>query len=63
MNLDLPDAQIAAIVGSAAKNSTISNDGTDEITKTLMLKRQRNFDSEGAEAEWRVTDSILVLTT
>lgn len=54
MDLNLPDAQIAAVIGSTTADP-------DEIKKTLMLKRQRDFDVDGAEAEWRVSEKILLL--
>jgi len=32
-----------------------------EPNRTLLLKRQRDFDVDQAEAEWRVADNVLML--
>ncbi|KAJ7160820.1 hypothetical protein C8R46DRAFT_1284553 [Mycena filopes] len=50
-----PDAQIVAM-------SSGSGGATDAGHAALMLKRERALDVDGATAEWRVADSLLVLT-
>lgn len=51
VDLTLPDAQIVAMFG-----------GSSNKDSTLMLKRQRDFNVDTAEAEWRVQEGILVIS-
>ena len=46
----MPDAQIMAIFG-----------GTSSEDSVLMLKRQRDFDVDGASAEWRVQEGVVLI--
>ncbi len=54
VDLTLPDAQLVALhgVGGAADADSDGNEGGGG--GALMLKRQREFDVEGARAEWDV---------
>jgi hypothetical protein len=76
INLNLSDAEIVAMAsaqhaGTASATAAILHkateagrdqaDGDNEAAKMLMLKRQRDFDVDGARAEWRVADSVLIV--
>lgn len=50
MDVSLPDAHLVSIFGGS------SSEGS-----ALMLKRQRDFDVEGAKAEWRVADGVVII--
>ncbi|KAJ7584911.1 pre-RNA processing PIH1/Nop17-domain-containing protein [Mycena floridula] len=52
INLNLSDAEIVATSGTTEYSET---------EKSLLLKRQRRFDVEGAVSEWRAADGKLVL--
>ncbi|KAF8901052.1 pre-RNA processing PIH1/Nop17-domain-containing protein [Gymnopilus junonius] len=74
INLALSDAEIAARVGalyasfspsSTAKPKSLEEEKDkrkqEETTRLLQLKRQRDFDVDGAEAEWKVgSDTVTV---
>ena len=51
IDLALPDAQIVAMFG-----------GSSNEDSALMLKRQRDFDVDTAEAEWRVQEGIIIIS-
>lgn len=50
VDVSLPDAQLVSIFGSQS--------GDDSV---LMLKRQRDFDVDGAQAAWRVADGVVTI--
>lgn len=52
INLNLSDAEIVATLGATEYSET---------EKALKLKRLRSFDVDGASAEWRVAEKMLVL--
>ncbi|KAJ7041272.1 pre-RNA processing PIH1/Nop17-domain-containing protein [Mycena alexandri] len=54
IDFGVSDAEIVAMSGG--------NGSTDSGHAALMLKRERALDVDGATAEWRVADSLLVLT-
>lgn len=45
--------------GTAGAGDATSTDGTADAA--LTLKRQRVFDVQGARAEWRVAEGVLVV--
>lgn len=62
VNLGVSDAEIVA---TSSSKTSVSLHGTpdDEIhepNRILTLKRQRDLDVDGAIAEWRVAEGILV---
>ncbi|KAI5119345.1 hypothetical protein M0805_004022 [Coniferiporia weirii] len=72
INLNLPDAQIGRIGASRVDDAvdTEEAEGLDvdtlrvkgyNVGQALRLKRQRDFDVDGARAEWRVQEGKLVL--
>lgn len=65
INLELPDAEIVAKTppqSHGAMLATSQTPGQDSIqNNTLTLKRQRDFNVDGARAEWRVADKVLVV--
>ncbi|KAH8112119.1 hypothetical protein DFH11DRAFT_1788451 [Phellopilus nigrolimitatus] len=72
INLDLPDAQIGKINGSWVEEvpdtAAVAEINADTLRikghnagEALRLKRQRNFDIESAQAEWRVGEEKLII--
>ena len=70
INLDLPDAQIGKIGAVQVGDDPSREDVLDldlealrikghNAGEALRLKRQRDFDVEGAKAEWRINDRNL----
>jgi hypothetical protein len=49
INLSLSDAELVA-------------SGSGESSSLLALKRMRNFDTDGAKAQWNVSDKTIFLT-
>ena len=47
--------------GSGEGNQTEIRDVDADLNNSLMLKRQREFDIDAAQAEWRVADGVLVV--
>ncbi|PFH49998.1 hypothetical protein AMATHDRAFT_96732, partial [Amanita thiersii Skay4041] len=60
INLDLSDAEIVARASLSAAAQQ-QPDSSKVSGTTLTLKRQRDFDVDGARAEWRVADPVLVV--
>ena len=73
INLDLPDAQIGKI-GAVQVGGDGDDPSREDVLdldlealrvkghnagEALRLKRQRDFDVEGAKAEWRINDRKL----
>ena len=50
LDLSMSDAQLMATFG-----------GTSSEDSALMLKRQRDFDVDGATAEWRVQEGVVLI--
>lgn len=74
LNLDASDAELMATFSEPKYDSYFSNaelnrNGKDSsisgrnslVDSALMLKRMRNLDVDGAKAEWRVGEGILVI--
>jgi hypothetical protein len=63
VSLDLSDAEIVATSSSKTSVSLHGTSGEEahEPDNILTLKRQRDLDVDGATAEWRVAEGILVL--
>jgi hypothetical protein len=67
IDLSLSDAEIASRIGSSYSGSTLSSASDDEwkarqqeeTTAALRLKRQRDLDVDGAEAEWKIGSGIV----
>jgi len=60
VNLNISDAEIVA--SASTKTSVIlSNVEPSEPNNILTLKRQRDFDVDGASSEWRVDENVLVI--
>ena len=57
LDLGISDAEIT----SRIHNSEIK-DKTEETTRTLLLKRQRDFDVDNTKAEWRVAEGVLTVS-
>lgn len=63
INLDLSDAEITYLVGTRWGSAVghppheQQQGKQEETTRTLLLKRQPDFNVERAEAEWRVEGS------
>lgn len=47
--------------GSVEGNRRGIRDVDADLNNSLMLKRQREFDIDAAQAEWRVADGVLVV--
>ena len=47
--------------GSMEGNRSEMRDVDTDLNNSLMLKRQREFDIDAAQAEWRVDDGVLVV--
>ena len=68
IDLALSDAEIAARVGGvyAQLPKPLSDEERhsrkqEETTRVLQLKRQRDFDVDGAEAEWKIgSDTVTI---
>ena len=61
LDVSLPDAQLVSLFGGTTSDE--SGDGTSSmLNAALNLKRQRNFDVDGADAEWRVADGVVVIS-
>jgi len=60
INLQLSDAEIVATSGTSAHTPS-AQQGQEEPNKTLTLKRQREFNVDGAKAQWRVADGVLTV--
>lgn len=56
IDLDISDAEIT----SRIHNSEIE-DKAENTTRTLLLKRQRDFDVDNTKAEWRVAEGVLIV--
>ena len=73
LNLDASDAELIATFSKSKYDSAFSNakfNGNSEdsiggekslVDSVLMLKRMRDLDVDGAKAEWRVGEGILVI--
>jgi hypothetical protein len=61
IDLSLSDAEIASRVGASYSQSAAEwKARQEEETKAvLQLKRQRDFDVDGAEAEWKIGSGIV----
>ncbi|EDR09406.1 uncharacterized protein LACBIDRAFT_293894 [Laccaria bicolor S238N-H82] len=57
IDLNISDAEIT----SRIHNSEI-RDKTEDTTRTLLLKRQRDFDVDNTKAEWRVAEGVLIVS-
>lgn len=53
---DIPDSQT-----TAADSPILIQQKTDETKRTLLLKRQRFFDMDAADAEWRINSGTVHL--
>lgn len=64
VNLDLSDAEIVSLASSSTSLTLhgASEEAGTESNNILTLKRQRDFDVDNVNAEWKVADSILVVT-
>lgn len=63
MNLDLSDAEIVSLASSVTSVSLhgTSEEAGMEPSNTLTLKRQRDLDVDGANAEWNIAEGVLFL--
>ena len=67
IDVSLSDAEIASRTAASYSGSTLSDAEADkwkarqqeETTTALQLKRQRDFDVEAAEAEWKIGSGIV----
>jgi len=69
INLSLSDGEIASHVASTYQSKakpTLSEEELDQnkardTARTLQLKRQRDFDVDGAGAEWEIGSGVVVV--
>lgn len=65
LDLSKSDAEIVASapgpVTAAGIHGTNEEDKMKEPNSTLLLKRQRDFDVDGAYAEWRIAEGKLLV--
>lgn len=69
INLDASDAELMATFSKSEHDSAFSNaefnngNGGEKslVDSALTLKRVRDLDVEGAKAEWRVGEGILII--
>ena len=67
LNLDASDAELMATFSKSKYNLTFNGSNEDSSEKkslvdnALTLKRMRDLDVDGAKAEWRVGEEILVI--
>ncbi|KAH9893966.1 pre-RNA processing PIH1/Nop17-domain-containing protein [Cubamyces lactineus] len=59
LDLSLPDSQITKVF--AASSPAASPSAEQSAQQALLLKRERPLDVDGARAEWRVAEGLLVL--
>jgi len=67
--LALSDAEIVSRISSSinaaaqtiSQKSLLDSRKDQEISRTLQLKRQRDFDVDGTEAEWKVGSEMVVI--
>lgn len=65
INLDLPDAEISSrIIQSLSEltpDESVETRRDEETMRVLRLKRERDFDIEVAEAEWKIGSGVVVI--
>ncbi|PPR02838.1 hypothetical protein CVT24_002235 [Panaeolus cyanescens] len=69
VDLALSDAEITARIATTYKSAlskdptsaTLQDQKSEETSSTLQLKRQRDFDVDAADAEWKIGSGILRL--
>jgi hypothetical protein len=63
VNLDLSDAEIVSLASSTTSVTLhgASEEAGTEPGNALTLKRQRDLDVDGANAEWNIAQGILLL--
>ncbi|KAF8169812.1 pre-RNA processing PIH1/Nop17-domain-containing protein [Pholiota molesta] len=64
IDLDRSDAEISSQIQSLSKSTpdeSVGNRRDEETMRILRLKRERDFDVEAAEAEWKVGTGVVVI--
>jgi hypothetical protein len=64
INLDRSDAEISSqiqLLSKSTSDGSVGNRRDEETMRVLRLKRERDFDVEAAEAEWKIGSGVVVI--